>query len=301
MIPDTFPRGTRGQEWRFTNVSTVTNVQWQTFQVPTWATMLNIVCIGGGGAGGAGFSGTAGTARGGGGGGGSSAVTRVVVPASFVPSTLFIQVGAGGIGGSGAGGSGLLSYVSVFPAAIDTNFVARSGAVAAGGGGAGTVSAAGAAGSAGTVSVPNHNPYGAGGVSNYIVGQAGVLGGVHTGAVGVNQTLPNSGLFLTGGAGGAGTQSADFAGGGFTAITNSYPSQQRPIAPAAGSNNGSAGINMFKPLWFFGGCGGSASNTGVGGAGGNGGYGCGGGGGGGGTTGGRGGNGGDGIVIITAI
>ena len=76
-------------------------------------------------------------------------------------------------------------------------------------------------------------------------------------------------------------------------------SEFRPATPGTGSVDGSGGPEIWKPMFFFGGVGGSSNNTGIGGNGGNGSYGSGGGGGGAGTTGGRGGNGGSGIVIIT--
>ena len=101
-----------------------------------------------------------------------------------------------------------------------------------------------------------------------------------------------------GGTGGAGTTNADFQGGAYTAVAGSVISDYRPLPGAAGSFNGSTAYQLLKPLFSFGGIGGSSSNTGVGGNGGHGAYGAGGGGGGGGTTGGRGGDGGNGIVII---
>jgi hypothetical protein len=118
------------------------------------------------------------------------------------------------------------------------------------------------------------------------------------GAVGTAQTIPATGLRCMGGSGGAGTTSADFAGGLFTAITDSWLSERRPATPTAGTFPGSGGTQYWKPFFGFGGGGGSSSNTAAGGAGGNGAFGCGGGGGGAGTTGGRGGDGGAGIVII---
>jgi hypothetical protein len=133
-----------------------------------------------------------------------------------------------------------------------------------------------------------------------IAGQAGQAGGVVAGGAGVNTTIATTSVITMGGASGAGTTSADFAGGGITAITDSFLSQIRPIAPAAGSNNGAGGFMNWKPLFSFAGLGGSSSNTGVGGLGGNGGPGSGGGGGGAGTTGGRGGDGGAGLVIIVS-
>ncbi len=285
-------------------LSTVANNQWQTYNVPSWATYLNIICIGGGGGGGGGFSGAAGTARGGGGSGGSSAVTRVTVPALLVPRTLYVQVGAGGAGvSSGSGGSGVHSYVCVAPNLTpDINVLARSGgATVPSGGGTGTISAAGTAGVAGTAASLAQNALSGMGHFDAIAGQAGVLGGAHTGANGVAQSIPATSLITTSGTGGAGTTSADFAGGAWNATAGALISDYRPATPAAGSNDGSGGFALWRPLFFFGGTGGSASNTGVGGNGGNGSFGCGGGGGGAGTTGGRGGNGGNGIVIITAI
>jgi hypothetical protein len=130
-----------------------------------------------------------------------------------------------------------------------------------------------------------------------IAGTAGVAGGAVAGATGTAQTIPTATPFW-GATSGAGTTSADFAGGAFTAQADSFFSERRPATPAAGSFDGSSGLTLWKPFYSFGGGGGSSSNTGAGGAGGNGGYGSGGGGGGGGTTGGRGGDGGSGLVMI---
>ena len=119
------------------------------------------------------------------------------------------------------------------------------------------------------------------------------------GAIGPPTSIATTSILTQGGAGGAGTTSADFAGGIITAITSSYLSEIRPQGAAAGSNNGSGGFLHRAPFFSFAGLGGSSSNAGVGGLGGNGGRGSGGGGGGAGTTGGRGGDGGGGIVIMT--
>lgn len=286
----------------FNTPSTVTNVQWNQWIKPRGKSMMNIICIGGGGAGGGGFTRAAAAAGGGGGSGGSSAVTRVTIPLVFVPDTLFVQVGAGGQGvlsGGGTAGSGVLSYVSIAPNTTASNIIAISGAAGAVGGGTGTGAAVGAAGTAGTIAVIGSMPLAGLGHFDVIAGQIGVAGGAVAGANGTAQSIPTTSVITTGGTGGAGTTSADFAGGLWTAISNSWLSEQRPATPSAGSNAGSGGFAIWKPLFFFGGTGGSASNAGVGGAGGNGSYGSGGGGGGAGTTGGRGGDGGSGIVIIT--
>lgn len=287
----------------FNQPATVTNVQWQTYMKPRGKTMLSILCIGGGGGGGGGFTGIAASARGGGGSGGSSAVTRVIIPFYFLPEVLYVQVGAGGQGvgsGGGVAGSGVLSQVAVSPNNGATNTIAVSGAVAAVGGGTGTAAAVGAAGTAGTIAAISAMPLAGLGNYQFIAGQIGVAGGAVAGAVGTAQSIPTTSVLTTGGTGGAGTTSADFAGGLWTAISSSYLSEQRPATPAAGSFSGSGGFNLWKPFFSFAGTGGSSSNTTAGGGGGNGGYGSGGGGGGGGTTGGQGGDGGSGLVIMTA-
>lgn len=298
------PTSTGASDVQIFNVpSTVTNLQWTTYQKPRGKTMLEILCIGGGGGGGGGFTGVAVSARGGGGSGGSSSVTRVMIPLYFLPDILYIQVGQGGQGvgsGGGTAGSGILSYVAVSPNTTATNIIAVSGAAATVGGGTGTAAAVGAAGTAGTIATIAGMPLAGLGIYQMIAGQMGVAGGAVAGANGTAQGIPTSSVITMAGSSGAGTTSADFAGGLFTAITDSYLSEQRPATPAAGTFNGSDGPQLWKPFFSFGGGGGSSSNAAAGGAGGNGAYGAGGGGGGGGTTGGRGGNGGSGIIMLTA-
>lgn len=287
----------------FTSNATVTNTQWLTWRKSPGDTMCNILCIGGGGGGGGGFTRSAAAAGGGGGSGGSSGQTSVTIPLFLLPDVIYVQVGAGGIGvgsGGGTAGSGILSYVSIFPNTAAANIIAVSGAAGAAGGGTGTGAAVGAAGTAGTIATIAAMPLAAAGQYTVLAGQIGVAGGAVAGANGTAATIPVTGLRCMSGSGGAGTTSADFAGGLFTAITNSYLSENRPATPASGSNNGSGGPQLWKPFFGFGGGGGSSSNSDVGGAGGTGAFGCGGGGGGAGTTGGKGGDGGSGIVIITS-
>ena len=286
--------------------STVNQVQWHTWLKPRGVNMLHMIAIGGGGGGGGGFTATAGSARGGGGSGGCSGISRLTIPAIFVPDRLYVQVGAGGQGvgsGGGTAGSGVLSYVvaaisTATPGTVQaTNVMLVSGAAAAAGGGTGTGAAVGALGAAGTIATIAAMPLGHMGHFNLIAGTAGVAGGAVAGANGTAQSIPTATPFW-GATGGAGTTSADFAGGAFTAQADSLLSEMRPATPAAGSNPGASGLTIWAPFYSWGGGGGSAANSSAGGAGGNGGYGCGGGGGGGGTTGGRGGDGGSGLVII---
>lgn len=304
MYFDGFPQPNGNTDVQvFVGSSTVTNTQWRTWRKPPGKTMCSILCIGGGAGGGGGFTRAAAAAGGGGGSGGSSGQSSVTIPLFFLPDTLFIQAGAGGIGvgsGGGTAGSGIQSYVAIAPNTTATNVVALSGNAGGLGGGTGTGAAVGAAGTAGTIATIANMPLAAAGQYTLLAGQIGVAGGAVAGAVGTAQAIPATGLRCMAGSGGAGTTSADFAGGLFTAITSSWLSEQRPATPAAGSNPGSGGTQYWKPFFGFGGGGGSSSNTAAGGAGGNGAYGCGGGGGGAGTTGGKGGDGGAGIVIIVS-
>lgn len=291
------------QRFVFGPASLADNTQWINWAKPTWARMLTILAFSGGGSGGGGFSAAAAAARGGGGGGGGSGMSRLIVPADVIPDVLYLQVGAGGapVGAGVAGNAGRLSAVSVAPNNTATNLLLVSGAAAPGGGGAGTGAAAGAAGTAGTIATAAGCPLSGLGVATFIAGQAGIIGGAQTGAAGGTQTIPTTGVPCMGGTGGAGVTAADQAGGLITAIANSYISEVRPPQSAAGSVNGSHGVELMPPrsmMWSFPGMGGSASDAGVGGNGGDAAFGSGGGGGGGGTTGGRGGRGGPGRIII---
>ncbi len=294
----------------FTRPTVTTNKDFSTWIKPRGKTMLWMLCVGGGGGGGGGFTRAAGNAGAGGGGGGGSAQARLTIAACCVPDVLWIQVGAGGVGkssGGGTAGSGILSYVSIMPDVGNAlNIVLKSGAAAAVGGGTGTGTTAGAAGTAGTINTIAGSPLAGNGIYQFIAGQVGIIGGAAAGAVGGDQSLPTTGVTCMGGAGGAGTTSADFHGGcngpgGVSAMQ--LLAQYGGATPVAGSVDGAGGYLLgppSAPWWSFSGQGGGASNSGIGGNGGYGGPGSGGGGGGAGTTGGRGGDGGSGIVIIVA-
>ena len=287
----------------FRAATTQTNTQWQTWQKPRGKSMLTAIVIGGGAGGGGGFTAAAAAARGGGGGGGSSGVTRITVPLVLLPDTLYLQVGQGGIGvgsGGGTAGSGIRSFLAVFPDFAASNVIATSCAADPTGGGTGTGAAVGAAGGAGTIAVIGSMPLAGYGHFDVIAGQSGATGGAVAGAIGNPVSIAVTSCLTQGGAGGAGTTSADFAGGLITAIAASLLSERRPLGAAAGSFKGSAGFLNRQPFFSYGGNGGSSSNTLAGGDGGSGGPGSGGGGGGGGTTGGRGGDGGAGIILMVA-
>lgn len=277
---------------------------YDTYVVPPGKSNLFIYIVGSGGGGGGGFSGAAGTARGGGGGGAAASQGRYMFQTALIPQTLFVFAPQGGPGGAaatdGTPGAESVVLISQHSPYSRTNVLASSGTTATSFGRAGTATAGGIGGLLPTAPVAADAPRAGIGLLIGSSGVAGAAGGAHTGAVGGAQNIPATGTNVIGGTGGAGTTSADFAGGQIQNIADSLLARYRPATPAAGSFDGSGGFSLANYMFHFPGLGGSASNTGVGGNGGNGGYGCGGGGGGAGTTGGRGGNGGSGLVVMIA-
>ena len=267
---------------------------------PRGYTTCHIICIGGGGNGGTSSSGAG--SKGGGGGGGSSSVTTLTIPLIFLPDVLYVYVGDGvGVGGLGLFGG--LSYVSINSDFSNVlNLVSVSGIVNSVGSGArGDISAGGNGGTAGIAPTLANMVLGGFGVSRFYAGQAGTSGGGITGTAGTDIAIPTTGTVCMGGTGGGGsTASVQAAGGAITATANALVSEYRPSGAAAGVN-GSGGLQLWKPLWGFGGLGGGSRTAGTAGTGGNGAYGCGGGGGGSNAdaaTPSLGGAGGPGIVII---
>ena len=266
----------------------------QTWLRPRGKSMISILSLSSGAGGGGGFSAAASTARGGGGGGGAGTLTRFLAPLIDI-DRLYINVPLGGLGGAAGvagatAGNGTVSLAPNLNTAVNAIFNV-SGALATGGG-AGTASAAGAAGVGAVTS--GAAGQGNSGILSVTAGQAGLIGGAQTGAVGGSLTF-TSGNPFTGGMGGAGVTTTDFAGGSITGA-GWFPSFAGGIALGG---RGADGWFSRMPFGASGGTGGGSNNAGTGGAGGNGALGCGGGGGGGGVTGGQGGNGGHGLVIIT--
>jgi hypothetical protein len=298
---DVFGLGFRGANISIFN-GVGTNV-WQTWTKPRNCTIVNFFVLGGGGGGGAGNSGAINTNRSGGGGGGSSGHGKLTIPASFLPDTLYILVGMGGLGGivsSGGGSAGGRSFVSVLPDLSISNVLITSGNAGATGGNGGIVGSGNAAGgAAGSVFTQPTALLNYIGIHNAVGGSAGGSGG------NINQsgTIATIANIVVGGSGGAGVSTTSRNGANITGLN--------PIPTIVGGDftllrDGGDGYTSFNgdllnnklPLIFTGGAGGYSLNNGTGGKGGNGSYGCGGGGGGAGLVQGSGGNGGNGLVII---
>jgi hypothetical protein len=239
-----FPSNFKGdvQIFHANNQSTINFQQWIK---PRATTMTYFFLLGGGGGGGGGHQKPQNTNGGGGGGGGSGGITRLIMPSFFLPDSLYIQVGVGGLGGapSTAGGAGTTSHVLFSPLAYAAqNALISSEDGAAGGGGAGLVGAAGSGGSgAGAPAAPVQSLLGA---FAAITGQAGGAGGAQTGAVGTSITAWSI-RPVSSGAGGAGVQANaslfDFDGGSITAVAAfNFPKINFPTDVGAVARGGAA-------------------------------------------------------------
>ncbi len=270
---------------------------WQTWVKPRGKSMIGIFAFGAGGGGGGGCSGAAGTARGGGGAGASGATFNTIIPAIFLPDTLFVNVGLGGAGGAAdtVGLQGGMTNVFVYPLSGSSGPAdAIVSAFPGGPGSPGTSSAAGAGGSGGSAYTAAISALG----SRYSsTNRPGNAGGAQTGAAGTNATFNavSSPLCAGAGGGGLGTANTDFAGGSVLSSSNIFPA-----SPGGLAMRGTDGVFRMTPFGSSGGAGGSTNSAGTGYGGGNAGLGSGGGGGGAGLTGGAGGTGGHGLVVIVS-
>jgi len=275
---------------------------WQTWQKPRNAKMIEIFCLGGGGGG----SQTGNiTSTNGGGGGAGAGIVRGIIPAFLLPDVLHILVGKGGAGArtySTAGGIGGISYIALQPSIAEQTLICKSSTTTAGGGGI-----TGGGGVAPTTSVTSLSSFGNLGLFTAIAGVPGSLGGLATGnpsGNGASQTALSTSL-VTGGAGGAlSSTGGPFIGGSILVATVILTNIVQGGARTSDDNggNGGNGYGTLQPFCGTGGAGGSDGNS-YPGKGGDGWYGC----GGGGCGGNRpnsissAGNGGDGLVIITVI
>ena len=284
---------------------------WSEWVKPKGKSMTMMYCIGSGAGDGGAHTAATTNARGGGGGGGAGGMARLVIPTMFLPNVLMCYPGKGGMGGAAQtdGIAGELSYIShgIGFSGVMGNLTAvpqvilQSGAVAAALGAKGTAAVPGAAGAGSTIATAGTTVLGYSGLWSANVGPAGMIGGAVAGAVGTACALflaTPAFLPWSGGAGGAGSTNADYAGGTQTAI---WPMNTMPGPPVA-LPNGGGGASFLNPLMSLGGNGGAALTNGIGGNGGSGGYPASGGGGGGAGVvaggGSQGGAGAGGLIII---
>ncbi len=246
----------------------------QTIPVPKGASFVFAVLRAKGGNGGNGFTRTAGSAGGGGGGGGPGAADSVLFPASLFNGSLVIDITSAGV--LALQNSRRLTLSSVSNGSNGSN---------------GTGAAAGALGGPGAVTTTGIYAI----ESGLRTLQVATAGGAQTGAAGVSITATALNTH-TGGMGGGGCTTTNFAGGGLTFVALGG---LLVTGGTAAGGKGNSGFFLHDVNYGVGGGGGGSNNSGVGGAGGDGvGYGCGGGGGGAGTTGGVGGIGGPAAAFL---
>lgn len=278
---------------------------WQTWEKPRGAKMIQIFCLGSGGSGGLGAA--ANGSRQGGGGGASAAITKAIIPAFLLPDVLYIQVALGGAARNQAstvnvvGLPGANSYVSLAPSTTATAVVIASSTAAAGGG----TATAGPGALAATVYTTAVGVFGSLAIFSTI---AGVNGGVQTavGNPGTSLTALASTLVTGGASGGPGQSTIGYNGGSIISASVILTTQVNGglgVSSSLQAPRGNDGYTIMNPFCSTGGGGGAGNGQGPAGNGGDAGLGSGGGGGGGGqvniTR--LSGKGGDGIVIITTI
>lgn len=269
--------------------------QWQTWRKPRGIKWVYMLGVGGGASGGCGVN--TGTTSGGGAGGGSGSQTAIMVPAIFIPDTLYIACGNGGAAQNTSGAQGLPglpTYVTIeSDIGMDLNknlFWANPGLTT----GSATTTNGGAASAAVAAATIGYMPLSGRGFSNTLAGQAGVSGAAST-ANGLGSTPGVGGQMVTPGNPGGGCNGATAGFGGSLVAPSSilggdfYASQGTASAAsgATPAGSGDGGLIMRNYIMNYGGGGGGGATTtlgGIAGAGANGAPGCGGGGSGGANT-----------------
>jgi hypothetical protein len=177
MLGDLFhiPEATHADVQVFNANSPTAAGGWATWTKRRGISMVMMYAWGGGGAGGNGVVGAVSTAAGGG-GGGSGGQSILLVPAIFLPDTLFVSVGVGGMAPNAAG---VASRIAVWPDIVTNDCVLLANGGGAGGNGAGATG--GTAGAAGAAATTSNCAYANIGMLTLLAGQAGAAGGT-TGA-----------------------------------------------------------------------------------------------------------------------
>lgn len=269
------PQNCNFQEFYYQGTN-ATNGRLERWEKPRGCSMVRFLLIGAGGGGSS-------NATTGGAGGGSGAITSLLIPAMFVPDSIIVQVGTGGVGAaasatsaSGSSGNNTILFGYFTSSSIVTLLSATGGNAASG--------SAGTGGAGGAVSLVNY--FSSAGIAQSVAGQTGANSNTNLVAT---STIP-----LMGGAGGRPNGSTRSA----------TPNYGYPEADSGSATKAASGYFQLSPILLGCGGGGGGNNNGSvtnGGIGGDGGIGCGGGGGGSdGTTGFAGGKGGNGAAFIWA-
>lgn len=250
----------------FEGSSTVTLTQWQVWKKPRGAKFVYMIGVGGGGGGSCGNA-AAVTTGGGGAGGSSGGQSTVMIPAMFVPDTLYIEAGAGGAGATTSAGFGVVgqpTYVCISPyttiAPAGTFLLANGGTVSAT---APTTSNGGLAPGAVAAATIVGMCLAGRGFFTQVAGQVGGAGGAAN-ASGPTVNLPTTGLMVTGGSGGGGVGSGN---GGTIFFSGSLGGDFLPILSGGTFGGGSptpgnAGFIARNFLMNYGGTGGAAGGSG---------------------------------------
>lgn len=288
------------------STGTTSIASWQTWTKPNGCTFVYMLIIAAGGGGGRPAVGATTSA---GGGGGSGGHTRLIIPAMFLPETLFVWPGSGGLGATTtatAGAQGQPCIIACEPNNQASNTSApttMAGYVLEQAGGLGGA-AASTAGGAGLIADIRDQHISGAGLWFSIGGHAGQAGALATNGNGVGISGHTSGVLTTGGAGGGnGTGSGGAINSTLLKVNIAASTSGQAGKTGVGYNHKIEQlISRGDPLYFSGGSGGGGSQTATtAGAGGNAGYGGGGGGGGSSSStgaSGNGGDGGDGLIII---
>jgi hypothetical protein len=272
----------------------------RSFELPQDCSFVTISACGGGGAGANGATGTTAQVKWGGGGGSSGSISVAMWPRFFLPDTIYITIGAGGING-GAAASNTVVGVQAGSTTSGLLVTGLAGTAAT----AGTTANPGLGGTA--VTKPGWgNAFGyyyfGFGQTQY-AGRQGNQGDLNSNSPTQTFYSPDQIYSIVSpGLGGGTTNSSTLSvkSGNATYLLDfaNTTAQQHGGGSAGGVSDGYAILNNSSPLYFAPATGGYSARTSAGFLGGKGAPGCGGAGGGGGTTGGVGGNGGDGWVLI---
>jgi hypothetical protein len=243
-----------------------------TWTKPAGAQIVEVIAIGGGGGGGSGRLGAAASTRGGGAGGGGAGITRWMVPAAALASTVAVTVGAGGAGGAPILTSGVNGNAGSAGTASTFGGHVYAAGGAGGAGGAGTTAPVGGSGATASILAGGTGGNGGAGATGGPTAGASALGAAGGGGGG---SVTSGNTAQAGAAGGAGSPFlagasalAGGAGGAATGANGSAGTASTSSQPFGGGGGGGGGANHAASGSVTGGTGGAGGSYGAGGGGG---------------------------------